>query len=265
MLPDFVIIGAQKAGTSSVYAWLCENPYVRGARRKEVHFFTHHHHRGPDWYRRQFPSDRDRAAFAAGHGRPFITGEATPAYLLAPRVPGLMARLIPDVKLIVQLRDPVERAYSQFQMNRRLGLEPIASFSAALALEDPRFADGCDPSIPERDWGPRSWTHYLGRGRYAEQLQRWFTHFPAERFHVLTMEALAAQPEETLDRLRAFLGLPPHIDPRPKPVTRGSYGPMPADVRAGLRAYFTPHNERLYELLGRDFGWERTAPLAAPR
>lgn len=259
LLPDFVIIGAAKAGTTSLYAWLCEHPYVERASAKEIHYFSFHHYRGADWYRHHFPSERRRASFAAEHGRPFLTGEGSPTYLPARNAPARMAALIPRAKLIVGLRNPVDRAYSQFHMRRRDGFEPVESFAAAVALEDGAL-DGGSARAMAAETDPaalETGRTYLMRGRYAEQLERWMHHFPSEQLHVLTTDQLAADAQGALDALHDFLELPPRRAERLDPLFTTQYDPLPPDTRARLTEYFRPHNERLYELLGRDFGWQR--------
>jgi len=243
MLPEFVIIGAAKCGTTSLYAWLCDHPRVEKARMKEIHYFSFYHYRGDDWYRHFFPSERERRSFAAQHGRPFITGEASPSYMLDPLAPPRMAKLIPRAKLIVQLRNPVDRAYSQFQMRRREGEEPIESFMTAVDTEEHKR----DPSVTRT---------YLARGRYAEQLERWFEFFPRTQIHILTMDELAADPQGVLDSVHGYLGIAPRRAEHLEPRFGAQYDPLPADARARLNDYFAAHNKRLYELLGEDFGWE---------
>ena len=251
VLPDFVIIGAAKAGTTSVYAWLCEHPGVRRADRKEIHYFSFQPHRGLGWYRRHFPTLDDRE-HAAADGRPFITGEASPSYMLDPRVPARMARALPDVRLIALLRNPVDRAYSQFHMRRRTGHEPLESFAAALAAEDPGFAG--QPAAGHRNEAGRT---YLSRGRYAEQLERWLAHFPREQLYVMSTEELSHDPRGALAGLHGFLELPPFPEQPLEPRFTAEYDPMPADDRARLIDYFRPYNRALYELLGKEFAWDR--------
>jgi hypothetical protein len=249
VLPDFVLIGAAKCGTTSLYAWLCEHPFVRRPRRKEIDYFTFHHYRGPDWYRHNFPLASDRKAFAAEHGRPFITGEASPNYMFHEQVPQLMAKLLPDVKLLVALRNPVDRAHSQFHMRRRQDQEPLESFGDALEAEDSQFVGGDSGAKNRR-------RTYLRRGRYAEQLERWFAHFPAEQFHIVELGELSADPQRILGELRQFLGLAPGGSDELEARFTAKYESMPTDVRAHLVEYFRPHNQRLYELLGREFAWD---------
>lgn len=258
LLPDFVIIGAAKAGTTSLYAWLCEHPLVAPASLKEVHYFDYNYYRGPDWYRKHFPLERERSEFAARHGRPFLTGEASPPYLSHEWAPQRMARLLPQAKLLVTLRDPVDRAYSQFQMSRREGEEPLEAFLDAVEAEESRLAE--EIAHVRRDRSYNSWPigcwGYLLRSRYAEGLERWLALYPREQLHVLTLEQLSADPHGTMDRVHEFLGLPEHRNPELKPLFKARYDSIPAEARARLREYFRPHNERLYELIGTDLGWQ---------
>jgi hypothetical protein len=264
LLPDFVIIGAAKAGTTSLYGWLSEHPYVAPATHKEVHYFDYNYYRGEDWYRAHFPPERQRAAFAAEHGRPFLTGEASPPYIAHDWAPQRLARLLPNAKLLVTLRNPVDRAYSQFQMSRREDEEPLESFADAIDAEAQRLAPELTRTRVDRrynSWPIGCWS-YLMRSRYAEQLERWFALFPREQFEVMTLEQLACEPQQALDRVHRFLGLPPHRYDDLKPLHTASYDAIPAGVRRRLTEYFRPHNERLYELLGTDLGWERDSAAA---
>jgi hypothetical protein len=145
LLPDFVIIGAAKAGTTSLYGWLSKHPYVAPASQKEVHYFDYNSYRGLDWYRQHFPLERERAEFASEHGRPFVTGEASPSYISHDWAPQRAARALPGAKLLVMLRNPIDRAYSQYQMSRREREEPLESFIEAVD----RRQQGWSRSSPE--------------------------------------------------------------------------------------------------------------------
>jgi hypothetical protein len=261
VLPEFVIIGAAKAGTTSLYGWLSEHPFVAPASQKEVHFFDYNYYRGEDWYRRHFPLESERATFAHDHERPFLTGEASPSYISHHWAPQRLAKLLPRARLIVMLRNPVDRAYSQFQMSRREGEEELDSFADAVAVEDLRL-DGertrAQGSQHYNSWPIGCWS-YLMRSRYAEQLERWFALLPREQFHFLTLEEMADDPQRALDDVHRFLELPPHRYEELHPLHTATYDSIDAATRAQLGEYFRPHNERLYELVGADFGWERTA------
>lgn len=266
MLPDFIVVGAAKSGTTSLYADLGNHPYVVPCvtsdalflGTKEVHYFDYNFDRGRDWYRSHFPLERDRAAFAAEHGRPFLTGEASPSYISHLWAPERIRQALPAVRLIAVLRDPVERAYSHFAMSRREGVEPLESFEDAVAAEEQRLAPELERM--RRDPGYNSWEFgcwsYLTRSRYAEQLERWLALFPREQLLVLKAEDLFARPAETLRRTFDFLGLPQREATEGSRLHTAEYAPLPPETRRSLQEYFRPHNERLYELIGADFAWE---------
>jgi hypothetical protein len=247
-LPDFLILGAQKAGTTALYAYLRWHPRITGPSWKEVSYFDRHYARGPRWYRGQFPN-RLRARGA-------LVGEASPSYLFHPQAPERVAALLPDAKLIALLRDPVDRAFSQYQHERALGREPL-SFAEALAAEAERTRGEvermcADPAYFSRAW----WDHtYFARGLYAEQLERWYAHVPRGRLLVLTTEEYARDPAGTYARVLDFLGAPPHeLREHPRIFSR-EYEPLDPATRAALAARYAEPNRRLAALLGRDPGW----------
>jgi Sulfotransferase domain len=175
-LPDFLIIGGQRCGTTSHYYYLRAHPQVLAALVKEVHFLSLHWTRGEGWYRAQFPL---RAGKAGRRPAAPLTFEATPYYLAHPLAPSRAAPLLPEVKLLVLLRDPVSRAWSHYRHMVRLGLEPL-SFEEAIAQEPARLAGEVERirSDPHYDAVRHRRYSYLARGAYAEQLQQWLGHFP---------------------------------------------------------------------------------------
>jgi len=257
-LPEFVIIGAAKAGTTSLYGWLSEHPCVAPATQKEVHYFDYNHFRGVDWYRAHFPTTRELGAMSRWAEVPCVTGEASPSYISHQWAPERLAKLLPSARLIVMLRNPVERAYSQFQMSRRENEEPLESFAQAAAAEEDRLAgerERCLADPRYNSWAIGCWS-YLMRSRYAEQLERWFELFNREQFHVVTLEDIAEDPQRVLDGVHEFLGLPAHrYTDLPHLHAAPAYEGIGREAREALVEYFQPHNERLYELLGVDFGW----------
>ena len=245
-LPDFLVLGAQKAGTTALYAYLRWHPGITGPSWKEVSFFDRHWWRGEPWYRGQFP--------LASAGR--IVGEASPSYLFHPLAPERARSLVPEAKLIVLVRDPVTRAYSHYQHEVALGREPL-SFEEALDAEEERTRGEVerlmsDPRAFSRAW----WDHtYVSRGRYAEQLDRWLGHFPREQLLVVHTEDLGERPAETYAEILSFLGAAPHVlDAYPRVFDR-SYAPMLPATRERLAATFAEPNRHLDALLGRELGW----------
>jgi hypothetical protein len=267
VLPDFLIVGAAKCGTTSLFDWICVHPLVArpmtdGRPRKELLFFDYNFHRGVDWYRQHFPLESERREFEREHGRPFVTGEATASYFTGHWVPGRVRQVVPDVKLIVTLRNPIDRAYSAFQMSRRERLEDCESFEDAIALEAERLAGELErvhsdprynPPLPP----PLGYWSYLHRSRYAEHVERWLEVFPREQILFLRFEDLAADPAGALERVHTFLGLPPHRGGELRKLNTATYTAMSPQTRAELVEHFRPYNQRLSKLTGIDFEWDR--------
>lgn len=246
--PDFVIIGTQRGGTTSLHAFLNAHPHVVTPAKKELHFLTDRHGRGRDWYLGQFPAELPWG---------ILTGEATPYALFHPLAPTRLQQVAPQAKLIALLRNPVDRAYSQYLMESARGDE-VLSFRDALAAESTRLAGEEERLVTDPAY--ISWAHnhlsYVRRGEYASQLERWFDHFPREQFMLLRSEDLYQQPDATLDRVTAFLGLPPGETGHFTAHNRSSGPPLDAEIRARLARHFAPWNERLADLLGWDPQWK---------
>jgi hypothetical protein len=254
-LPDFLIIGAQKCGTTALYAYLRWHPGIGGPPWKEVSFFDRRYARGEAWYRGQFPSKPWLRIRARRSGKTPIVGEASPSYVFHPRAPERVHALLPRVRLIVLLRDPVDRALSHYHHEVALGREPL-SFEEALDRE-PERTHAEVPRLDDPRYFSQAWWDftYLARGRYAEQLERWLAVFPREQLLVLASEQLRQEPAQTYVRVLDFLGAEPHeLTSYPTIFTR-EYAPMAAETRTRLEEYFADHNRRLDALLGEDLGW----------
>jgi hypothetical protein len=254
-LPDFLILGGQRCGTTSLYAAIQAHPQFAPPLRKELHFFDIGFQRGPLWYRAAFPL-RSRIRTEARHqGRPVLTGEATPGYLFHRDVPERIARTVPEARLVVVLRDPVERAYSNYWLNRHRGQEAL-SFEEALAREDERTRIA-DPEHPTREELLALTRYaYKARGCYADQLERYRPWLP-DRMLVLGFDELYGASGGGWVRLGDFLGMDPTgFAARRRLLSSQRDAPeMEPETRSGLRDWFAPHNRRLEQLLGRDPGF----------
>ena len=254
-LPNFLVIGVHKGGTTSFYQNLVRHPQIRPALTKEVHYFDRVPMPPIDWYRAHFPAIEELRRENA------ITGEASPSYAVMPNVPAAVRELVPDCKLIMLLRDPVSRAYSAYQFSEHRN-------RAGRSFEDwigrdfdllgghrvtgdafRRLLDGMR-SLERLPTG-------LLRGIYVEQIRNWRKVFPADQLLVLDSAAYFREPAKVLRSVATdTLGLTDHAfvyentrnDRRPYPKMRD-------ETEATLRAFFAPYNQALYDYLGRDFGW----------
>lgn len=251
-LPDAIIIGGQKCGTTSLFHYLRQHPQLVASYAKEVHYFDggatpdrDDYGRGERWYRSSFPM---QSSVQPGQ----VVFEGSPRYLFDPDVPPRIAELLPGSRLVVLLRHPTDRAISHYYHVRQRGQEPL-ELPAALAAEEARLADP-DPRTRRANAVYHS---YQARGRYAEQLRRYLEHFDREQLLVVQSERLFTEPEQVLGEVHRFLGVDPGFET--PDLRRWNVGALHKDV--GLDTYqqldehFAPHNEDLYELLGVRYDW----------
>ena len=257
-LPDFVIIGARKSGTTSLYDFVIKHPAIAPASKKEVVYFSSVHYPDELRYRSNFPTNLSRRRFYKKTNQKLLSGEATPFYLFKPMVPGRMKDLLPDVKLIVILRNPVDRAYSDYHFSVKREREAL-SFESAIKLEEERCAEERERMFKDPGFLPINYYaySYLAQGLYADQLERWFKHYVRKQFLILATEDLYKNRQLALDQVFDFLGVSPFQVGNLRDLNVGGYKEMNADTRKFLIKYFKPHNERLSKLLQRSFDWDR--------
>jgi len=251
MLPDFIIIGAQRSGTTSLYNYLAAHPHILPALMKEVHFFDLAFHKGLSWYRANFP------LAPAKKGQPrMITGEASAYYIFHPHVPSRIATIFPSIKLILLLRNPVDRAYSHYQHEVKLGIEHL-SFEEAIEQESARLTGDLEKLIRDETYSSFNHRHfsYLSRGRYIDQLKHWTRIFPKEQILMIKSEEFFESPQKSLSKVMNFLYLPDWHFSGFKVHNQLQYHGMKPETRDRLSAYFDPFNQALGEYVGMDFGW----------
>ena len=260
ILPEFLIVGAQRAGTTSLYNYLKQHPDM-GGWRKEIHFFDERYWRGLDWYRSFFPLEL-RRSWTRRRGRDLVCGEATPYYLYHPAGPARVAASVPDVRLVALLRDPIERAYSHYMLMRRTGRERL-SFAEAIAAEESRLAPERERIANDETFRGEEHRHhsYLSRGLYAEQLERWLEHFDEEQLLVLRAEDFGERPAEVYAQILDHVGLRPFVPAGFPAYNRVPYAPIEHTLRRQLEDYFEEPNAHLVRLLGSRFQW-KPAPAA---
>jgi hypothetical protein len=260
MMPAFLVIGGQRCGTSSLYRYLGWHPDVLPPLRKETEYFSREYARGRGWYQAHFPLEARQAFRERGAARRVVTFEATPDYLFYPPAPERAAHLLPDAKLLVLLRDPVDRAVSHYRHMVRLGFEHL-SFEDALRAERDRMRDDLEAVERDSSYRPRDLLRfsYVSRGMYAEQLERWMRFFPEDRFLIVGSEGFFDRTGAVYAEILRFLGLREAVpDAFPNASLSSALSEHP-DVKeetlASLREFFGPRNAQLSELLGRDLGW----------
>jgi len=250
-LPNVVIAGAQKAGTTSLYGYLAGHPACLRPITKEVNFFDQNYTRGERWYRMHFPYGRTPLHGQASGAQGAFCIEASPHYMFEPEVAARVHELLPEMKAIFLLRNPVSRAYSHYQHEVRRGRE-TRSFEQCIEAEE-RMEKGESTTEHER---PNARPTYLARGQYFNQLRQWRQHFPAEQMLVLQAERMFEEPLEAFRKSLDFLALDPWTPREFANLNPGRYKtPMTLEARERAAHYFAPHNERLFQFLGERYDW----------
>jgi len=248
-LPNYLIIGAVKSGTSSLYSYLIEHPNVKPALTKQIHFFDKYYDRGINWYKTNFPLKLSMKGN--------ITGEATPFYFIHPLAPQRILKISPQVKLIVMLRNPIDRAYSHYQMEARHDKEKF-SFEKAIEMENSWIEDQFkklknNSNYYNQDFFSRS---YLYTGLYYEHLKRWIEVFPKERYLIVNSDEFNEKPDLWYNKTLEFLELPKYSLKKYEKMKKGKYSPMKESTRKNLQEFYKPHNEKLYKYLSINFNWD---------
>lgn len=248
-LPDFLVLGAQRAGTTSLWRWLGEHPQVVGPvlGMKGVHHHDLHAARPQWWYRAHFPLRRTLERVQG------VTGEASPYLLFHPRVPDHVAATLPETRFVVLLRDPVTRAVSHYHHMVDEGHEHLPTLEAALDAEPGRLAGAEERLLASRAAVDVHHLHhaYVARGMYADQLERWFAAVGRERVLVLDGGRLRHDAAGLLAEVCRWVGIDPARAPEPtRGHNAGSYPPPDPATLDRLADVFAEPDRRLWSLLG---------------
>lgn len=257
ILPSFIIIGAQRCGTTSLYDYLSNHPQIIPSPVKELFYFDDYYTRPINWYKSFFPTEKQKEKLERDLVARVITGEASPSYFFHPYAAKRIKETLPNVKLILVLRDPIERAYSHYNHIRRLNREPL-SFEEALAKEVERITPDIEKLAKDEFYkaDQRRDYSYLTRGYYAKQLTEWYKYFPKEQLLVVQSEEFYRETPRVYNEIVEYLGLNSYTLPVFEAKNALKYAKMAPETKEKLKAYFAPKNEELYELLGKRFDWQ---------
>ena len=246
--PDFLILGVQKSGTTSLFKYLeMYGENFKAPVKKEIQFFTENYYRGYKWYYSHFPLLK----------RGEITGEASPTYLFYKNTPKyLKSSNIENPKFIVILRDPVDRAYSHYNFNFTDRNNAIESYSFIDALKNEESRVDIDSEVFTYENKHYS---YKSRGLYYKQLQNWFQYFEQDRFLVLELSEFEKNTKEQLKNVFDFLGIQPNSNFETanfEKFNSSTYNKMPEETENYLVNYFREENKKLFKLLGVCYDWK---------
>jgi hypothetical protein len=255
VLPDFIIIGAMKSGTTSLYYNICQHQNVFEAAYDEIGFFDDNYELGLNWYRSMFPTIFQKYISKLKHQK-FLTGEDTPFYFWKEDAVNRINKILPNVKLIIILRNPIDRAYSNYTDRINQGKE-LSSFEEVIEREINLIKkNGEKNSKSNQIIDIIKEPAYLAKGIYVNQLELWIEKFPLNQFHILSTEEMAKNPDETLQKVFEFLEIPKENIKTPQKRKMKKYSPMNIKTRESLIEFYKPYNEKLFEEINQRFGWD---------
>ena len=253
-LPDFIIIGTVRSGTTSLYYNICQHECVLTAAYDELGFFDSNYHLGLNWYRSLFPTlfskwaVKQKTQFA-------ITGEDTPFYIWNPLVAKRILKILPNIKLIVLFRNPVDRAYSNYHLAVREGSENL-SFEDAIQVELKNL-DKINDNIKQDVNKYAIARSYIAKGFYADQLKIWLELFRFEQLIIISTEDLESNPQKTLDNIYDFLKIPKNHVLIPEKQKIASYPKIKDETRKFLIDLYKKSNAELFTMIGQTFDWDK--------
>lgn len=252
LLPNFLIIGESKCGTTSLFNYICENKKVKSPIKKEIHFYDYKYNKGLRYYKSHFPLCEKEQASSK-----IITGEATPYYFAHPKAFYRIKETLPNVKLILMLRNPVDRAISSYYNQNRIGLENIPNFNTAISFEKERTYGTENAIFETNDFNfNHKYYSYLNRGIYYKNLERYLTLFSKEQILIIEFEEFFSDIITQYKKVIDFLDLEEqtivnHI------YNKGKYKKIDKNTRSKLIDYYKTYNKKLYSLIGRTFNWDK--------
>ena len=248
VLPDFIIVGTVRSGSTSLYYNICEHPSVLSAAYDEIGFFDSNYHLGINWYRSMFPTIKEMENVERKTGFA-ITGEDTPFYFWKEEAAKRIFEMNSNSKIIGIFRNPVDRAYSNYNLAIRSKTEKL-TFEEAI---DEEIGFLKKHSFRESVDNKRS---YLAKGIYENQIKIWFELFPREQIHLLSTEDMQKNPEKTLQKTFRFLEIPDYIIKNPQKQKAVEYKKMNNETREKLVDFYKQHNERFFKTIQKNFGWD---------
>ncbi len=247
VLPDFIIIGTVRSGTTSLYYNICEHPSVLPADYDEIGFFDSNYELGLEWYRSMFPTQKQMKELEQNSGLA-ITGEDTPFYFWKKEVVERISEILPNVKLIGIFRNPIDRAYSNYNLGIRKNTEKM-TFVEAIDEEEDFLKNHSFREAVERK---RS---YISKGMYSKQMKLWLEIFSKKQIHILSTEEMKKDPQSTLEKVFKFLEISDYTIKSPQKEKVETYEKMSLEVRERLSEFYKPYNEEFFQIIGKRFDW----------
>ena len=257
ILPDFLVIGVGRGGTTSCFHYLSQHPSIIGSAYDEIGFFDENFHLGLNWYRSMFPTKFLKKKIVKKFGK-CLTYDVTPAYIRKPWVARRIKELFPEIKLIALLRNPVDKAYSHYHSSIKSGVQKH-SFEEMVEEDIKTFQkfENTNSIIDDEYFRNYIEKSLLGRGIYAQQLKIWFELFDPKQILILTSEELSTETNKAMNKIFQFLDLPDYEIPDTVKRSTANYTNMKMDTRKKLISFFSKYNQDLFKLLDQEFDWNK--------
>lgn len=254
-LPDFIVIGAKRCGTTSLYHYLGSHPSIKKSSHDHLGFFDDNYHLGLQFYRSFFPTIFEKRKYIKETGK-FLTYDVTSSYIQHYECAQRIHHLFPQIKLIAILRNPVDRAYSEYNLHLRVNdkMKEFEYYVNQEMIEIEEFEK--NNQYVSSKLFTKDQKNYLKKGFYFEQLVPWFDLFPRENIHIISTEQLGMKPNEIMNDIFKFLNIEACQIDTEKKHEKGSYKELSADTRKLLQDFFMPKNKKLYGLIEKNFDWK---------
>jgi hypothetical protein len=255
VLPECFVIGVVRSGTTSLYHYLGQHPCIGSSTYDEIGYFDDNYHLGINWYKSLFPTKFTKKKIIKKYGK-FLTYDVTPFYIYNPLVARRILELFPEAKIISNLRNPIDRAYSNYILMHQEG-DTTKTFEEMIQMAMDEIEKNKSKLNDEAYIADTFYQNILARGFYADQLEIWFEKFQKKQLLIIPSEDLAQNPDQVLTKVFEFLDLPYF---KIKDFTRQNkreYLPMKDETRKLLIEFYKPYNKKLFGMLDRKFDWDK--------
>ena len=255
VIPDFLVIGAKRCGTTSLYQHLPEHPCISKSPYDNMGFFNDNFHLGVNWYKSFFPTTFTRKKIKSKFGN-FLAFDVTTKYMEEESTANNVYQTKPNMKIIIILRNPVDRAYSQYHLSVRQTAER-RSFEDVVEENMNRLNKESHEHYEIKPRFSAKEDNYLKKGLYALQLRYWLKIFPRENILTVSTEEFESNQQIIYNKIFEFLNISKFEVKNTKKMEKGNYQPIKSETRNLLLDYFRPHNHELFELINMEFDWDK--------
>ena len=255
VIPDFLVIGAKRCGTTSLYQHLPEHPCISKSPYDNMGFFNDNFHLGVNWYKSFFPTTFTRNKIKSKFGG-FLAFDVTTKYMEEESTANNVYQTKPNMKIIIILRNPVDRAYSQYHLSVRQTAER-RSFEDVVEENMNRLNKESHEHYEIKPRFSAKEDNYLKKGLYALQLRYWLKIFPRENILTVSTEEFESNQQIIYNKIFEFLNISKFEVKNTKKMEKGNYPPIKSETRNLLLDYFRPHNHELFELINMEFDWDK--------